>query len=109
MKSSTENNMLGKMPGDNWQKFANLRLAYSFMFAHPGKKLNFMGNDFGSTANGTRSSPSTGICSAGNARKAARMFKALNHVLQVGTHALGTRPQLLRLNGSGAMTRTIPS
>lgn len=39
--------MLQKMPGDMWQKFANLRLAYSFMYAHPGKKLNFMGNDFG--------------------------------------------------------------
>jgi 1,4-alpha-glucan branching enzyme len=39
--------MLRKMPGDMWQKFANLRLAYAFMFAHPGKKLNFMGNDFG--------------------------------------------------------------
>lgn len=34
-----------KLPGDNWQKFANLRLLYGFMFAHPGKKLNFMGND----------------------------------------------------------------
>ena len=39
--------MLQKMPGDMWQKFANLRLAYSFMYAHPGKKLQFMGNDFG--------------------------------------------------------------
>jgi 1,4-alpha-glucan branching enzyme len=34
-----------KMPGDQWQKFANLRLLYGFMFSHPGKKLNFMGND----------------------------------------------------------------
>ena len=39
--------MLGKMPGDFWQKFANLRLTYAFQYAHPGKKLNFMGNDFG--------------------------------------------------------------
>ena len=39
--------MLGKMPGDNWQKFANLRLTYAFQYAHPGKKLNFMGNEFG--------------------------------------------------------------
>lgn len=38
--------MIGKMPGDYWQQFANLRAAYGFMFAHPGKKLLFMGNDF---------------------------------------------------------------
>ncbi|MCE1165874.1 MAG: alpha amylase C-terminal domain-containing protein, partial [Bacteroidetes bacterium] len=34
-----------KMPGDAWQKYANTRLFFAFMFGHPGKKLNFMGND----------------------------------------------------------------
>jgi 1,4-alpha-glucan branching enzyme len=42
--------MLYKMPGDEWQKFANLRLLYSYMFMHPGGKLLFMGNEFGQTA-----------------------------------------------------------
>ncbi|MDZ4711544.1 MAG: 1,4-alpha-glucan branching protein GlgB [bacterium] len=37
--------VIEKMPGDQWQKFANARLLYGYMFAHPGKKLNFMGND----------------------------------------------------------------
>ena len=39
--------MIEKMPGDEWQKFANLRLLYGFMFGHPGKKLLFMGGEFG--------------------------------------------------------------
>jgi 1,4-alpha-glucan branching enzyme len=39
--------MLRKMPGDEWQQFANLRLVYSYMFTHPGAKLLFMGAEFG--------------------------------------------------------------
>ncbi len=41
--------MLYKMPGDEWQKFANLRCLYAYMFTHPGGKLLFMGNEFAST------------------------------------------------------------
>ena len=38
--------ILGRMPGDDWQRFANLRAYYAFMFGHPGKKLMFMGCEF---------------------------------------------------------------
>ncbi len=39
--------ILGRMPGDEWQRFANLRLMYGYMFTHPGTKLLFMGGEFG--------------------------------------------------------------
>jgi len=41
--------MIYKMPGDDWQKFANLRLLYTYMYMHPGAKLLFMGNEFAAT------------------------------------------------------------
>ncbi|MBN8642782.1 MAG: 1,4-alpha-glucan branching protein GlgB [Flavobacteriales bacterium] len=40
----------GRMPGDEWQRFANLRLLYGYMFTHPGAKLLFMGGEFGQTS-----------------------------------------------------------
>jgi 1,4-alpha-glucan branching enzyme len=45
-----KHSILGRMTGDEWQKFANLRLLYSYMFTHPGAKLLFMGSEFGQTS-----------------------------------------------------------
>lgn len=42
--------ILGRMPGDEWQQFANLRLLYAYMFMHPGTKLLFMGGEFGQSS-----------------------------------------------------------
>ncbi|WP_044401147.1 1,4-alpha-glucan branching protein GlgB [Lacinutrix sp. Hel_I_90] len=42
-----KHSILGRLPGDEWQRFANLRLLYTYMFTHPGTKLLFMGNEFG--------------------------------------------------------------
>ena len=44
-----KSSLVGKMPGDEWRRFANLRLLYGFMWAYPGKKLLFMGGEIGQT------------------------------------------------------------
>ncbi len=53
--------LIGKMPGDEWQKFANLRLLFAHMYSQPGKKLLFMGGELGtsSTRRATDSNGST--------------------------------------------------
>jgi 1,4-alpha-glucan branching enzyme len=45
-----KHSIAGRMPGDEWQKFANLRLLYGYMFTHPGTKLLFMGAEFGQSS-----------------------------------------------------------
>ena len=73
--------MLGKMPGDNWQTFANLRLTYAFQYAHPGKKLNFMGNDFGQFREwNEKRSLDWHLVSWDSHGKLLQMMKVLNHL-----------------------------
>ncbi len=73
--------MLGKMPGDNWQKFANLRLTYAFQYAHPGKKLNFMGNEFGQFREwNEKQSLDWHLVSWDSHGKLLQMMKVLNHL-----------------------------
>ncbi|WP_371195212.1 1,4-alpha-glucan branching protein GlgB [Glaciecola sp. SC05] len=66
--------MLDKMPGDEWQKFANLRAFYGFMFGHPGKKLQFMGNEFAQPVEWNHD--------------AQLRWDVLKHPMHAGVHAL---------------------
>ncbi|HWZ34942.1 MAG TPA: 1,4-alpha-glucan branching protein GlgB [Mucilaginibacter sp.] len=73
--------MLRKMPGDEWQQFANLRLCYSYMFTHPGAKLLFMGSEF---AQGDEWNFQTSlqwhVLEYPNHKGISEIVKALNHL-----------------------------
>jgi 1,4-alpha-glucan branching enzyme len=83
-----------KMPGDDWQGFANLRLLYAFMYGYPGKKLLFMGNDFGQTAewNHEQSLDWHLLQEGPYHRGVQRLVQDLNHLYQ-------TRSALHQLDG----------
>jgi len=80
--------MINKMPGDEWQKFANLRLMYTYMFTHPGAKLLFMGNEFAQTTEWNyKSELDWGLLQYNPHKKMQQCVKALNH-LYTGQPAL---------------------
>jgi 1,4-alpha-glucan branching enzyme len=80
--------MLYKMPGDDWQKFANVRLMYSYMFTHPGTKLLFMGDEFGQTSEWNFRSELDWFLLEHKSHQGLQKFvKALNH-LYTATPAL---------------------
>lgn len=80
--------MLYKMPGDEWQKFANLRTLYTYMWTHPGGRLLFMGNEFAQTSEWNyRSEIQWHLLQFDPHRKMQECVKALNRLLK-GQEAL---------------------
>jgi 1,4-alpha-glucan branching enzyme len=75
--------LIGKMPGDEWQKFANLRAYLAFMWTHPGKKLLFMGCEFGQPKEWNHDAElSWDLLQDAKHRGVQGAVRALNHVLQ---------------------------
>jgi 1,4-alpha-glucan branching enzyme len=73
--------MLSKMPGDRWQKFANLRSLYAYMWARPGKKLLFMGSEFGQEREWNHDhSLDWHLLDQPEHRKLQRLMADLNHI-----------------------------
>jgi 1,4-alpha-glucan branching enzyme len=73
--------ILGRMPGDDWQQFANLRAYYGFMWGHPGKKLLFMGQEFGQRGEWNHeTSLDWHLCDAPAHRGVQLLVRDLNHL-----------------------------
>ena len=74
--------LLSKMPGDDWQQFANLRAYYAFMYAHPGKKLLFMGAELAPREEWDHNGQLTGSYLKVKHKGVFQCVKALNHTYQ---------------------------
>jgi 1,4-alpha-glucan branching enzyme len=73
--------LINKMPGDEWQRFANLRLMFTYMFTHPGTKLVFMGSEFGQTSEWNfEQSLDWHLLELAPHQGMKECFKALNHM-----------------------------
>lgn len=73
--------IIGRMPGDEWQRFANLRLLYGYMYTHPGTKLLFMGSEFGQTSEWNfQQSLDWHLLQYDVHKGVLNMFKDLNHL-----------------------------
>jgi 1,4-alpha-glucan branching enzyme len=73
--------LLEKMPGDDWQKFANLRALYAFMYGYPGKKLLFMGSEFAQRREWTHDhSLDWHLCELPSHRGVQRLVRDLNRL-----------------------------
>jgi 1,4-alpha-glucan branching enzyme len=87
-----KHSLLNKMPGDEWQKFANLRLALGFMWAHPGKQLLFMGSEIGQWREWSEARPLDWELLSGPLHRGAQQWvRDLNH-------AYRANPALWRLD-----------
>jgi 1,4-alpha-glucan branching enzyme len=88
--------LLNKMPGDRWQKFANLRAYFGFMFGHPGKKLMFMGGEFAQEREWTHDhSLDWHLLGDG-------MHQGVQHLVRDLNHAYRSMPALYEVDFDGA-------
>jgi 1,4-alpha-glucan branching enzyme len=88
--------MLAKMPGDDWQKFANVRLLYGYQYSHPGKKLLFMGSEFGQWSEwNDATSIDWSLLDYDRHRGLQRWVRELNHLYR-------SEPALYELDTEGA-------